>query len=427
MSVAIEAPRAVVLRDDDNVAVAARPIPRGFVLHLGGRTVEVREPIGLGHKVALAADRRRRAGPQVRPDHRLRLEGRSPPGRSSTSTTSAPDLFERDYAFATERPAAPPDGPEPAPSGATSGPTGGSGTRNYVAVISTVNCSASTSRYISDRFRDDAWRKDFPNVDGVFAITHKGGCGLPFGGPTTRPSSACWPASPTIPTSRRTCSSASAARSASRQHLVESQDLVTLGVPGSERTGRGTAPAADAEHPGSKAGSPGRSRRPSRPSIELLARGQRLDAVRAAGLEDLPGDGMRRLGRQLGRDGQPGPGRRGRPARGPGRHGVPRRDDRDLRRRTPAHPPRRHAGGRREAGRADQVVGVVHRHLRRRDRQQPVAGQQGRRPDDDLREVARRPRQGRIDGPGRRGASMPSGSISRASSSWTRRATTRCA
>ena len=54
-------------------------------------------------------------------------------------------------------------------------------------------------------------------------------------------------------------------------------------------------------------------------------------------------------------------------------------------------------GGRREAGRADQVVGVVHRHLRRRDQQQPVAGQQGRRPDDDLREVARGARQGRLD------------------------------
>ena len=50
-------------------------------------------------------------------------------------------------------------------------------------MISTVNCSASTSRYVADRFRDGGWRKDFPNVDGVFAITHKGGCGLPFEGP----------------------------------------------------------------------------------------------------------------------------------------------------------------------------------------------------------------------------------------------------
>ena len=61
-------------------------------------------------------------------------------------------------------------------------PDGRVGTRNYIAVVSTVNCSASTSRYVADKFRDGAWRRDFPNIDGVFAITHKGGCGLPFEG-----------------------------------------------------------------------------------------------------------------------------------------------------------------------------------------------------------------------------------------------------
>ena len=45
--------RAVLLRDVDNVAVAARPIPKGAVVAVGGRDVEVREPIPLGHKVAL--------------------------------------------------------------------------------------------------------------------------------------------------------------------------------------------------------------------------------------------------------------------------------------------------------------------------------------------------------------------------------------
>jgi altronate hydrolase len=60
------------------------------------------------------------------------------------------------------------------------------GTRNYIAVVSTVNCSASTSRAVSERFRDESWRREYPNVDGVFAITHKSGCGLPFEGPDHR-------------------------------------------------------------------------------------------------------------------------------------------------------------------------------------------------------------------------------------------------
>ena len=49
------------------------------------------------------------------------------------------------------------------------------GTRNYVAVISGVNCSASVSQFVKDRFRDVS--KDYPNIDGVLAITHKSGCG----------------------------------------------------------------------------------------------------------------------------------------------------------------------------------------------------------------------------------------------------------
>src|SRR3979409_949261 len=49
------------------------------------------------------------------------------------------------------------------------------GTRNYVAIISGVNCSASVSQFVKDKFR--AVQKEFPNVDGVIAITHKSGCG----------------------------------------------------------------------------------------------------------------------------------------------------------------------------------------------------------------------------------------------------------
>ena len=49
------------------------------------------------------------------------------------------------------------------------------GTRNYVAIISGVNCSASVSQFVKDKFRDVQQR--YPNIDGVLAITHKSGCG----------------------------------------------------------------------------------------------------------------------------------------------------------------------------------------------------------------------------------------------------------
>ncbi|HEX8884612.1 MAG TPA: UxaA family hydrolase, partial [Noviherbaspirillum sp.] len=51
------------------------------------------------------------------------------------------------------------------------------GTRNYLGVISSVNCSATVCRHIA-RAIDDGVLREFPNVDGVVAITHGSGCGM---------------------------------------------------------------------------------------------------------------------------------------------------------------------------------------------------------------------------------------------------------
>ena len=57
----------------------------------------------------------------------------------------------------------------------------------------------------------------------------------------------------------------------------------------------------------------------------------------------------------------------------PRRHGDPVGDAGDLRRRTSADPPRGQPRGRREAGRADALVGGIHRARRRRDERQSRA------------------------------------------------------
>ncbi|MBU1346824.1 MAG: altronate dehydratase family protein [Alphaproteobacteria bacterium] len=51
---------------------------------------------------------------------------------------------------------------------------GRGGTRNFVLVLTSVNCSATVARRIADAFPDDALPAD---VDGVVAFTHQGGCG----------------------------------------------------------------------------------------------------------------------------------------------------------------------------------------------------------------------------------------------------------
>jgi altronate hydrolase len=57
-------------------------------------------------------------------------------------------------------------------------------TRNYVGILSSVNCSATVVRAIADHFRRDVFPlalADFPNVDGVVALTHGTGCGMDMG------------------------------------------------------------------------------------------------------------------------------------------------------------------------------------------------------------------------------------------------------
>ena len=181
MATATDERRAVLLRDDDNVAVATRPIPAGARVEVGGIWIEVVEPIALGHKLAVWPIA---SGSAVRKYGQIigfATRGIAP-GEWVHVHNVAADLFERDYAHATE---AAPLAPEVEPRTFLGylREDGRVGTRNYVAVISAVNCSASTSRAVADRFRGPEWRRDFPHVDGVFAITHKGGCGMQARGP----------------------------------------------------------------------------------------------------------------------------------------------------------------------------------------------------------------------------------------------------
>ena len=58
-------------------------------------------------------------------------------------------------------------------------------TRNYIGILTSVNCSATVARAIADHFRRDVHPEalaDYPNVDGVVALTHGLGCGIDMQG-----------------------------------------------------------------------------------------------------------------------------------------------------------------------------------------------------------------------------------------------------
>ena len=84
--------------------------------------------------------------------------------------------FERDYAFCAEM--KPTDYvAEPATFQGYVRPDGRVATRNFIGILPSVNCSATTARYIAQQFHGAALA-EFPNVDGVVALTHGTGCGM---------------------------------------------------------------------------------------------------------------------------------------------------------------------------------------------------------------------------------------------------------
>jgi altronate hydrolase len=87
--------------------------------------------------------------------------------------------FERDYAFGAD--VKPPAPLREATFMGIKRADGRIATRNYIGVLSSVNCSATAARAIADHFSRQTNPKAleaFPNVDGVVALTHGTGCGM---------------------------------------------------------------------------------------------------------------------------------------------------------------------------------------------------------------------------------------------------------
>ena len=84
---------------------------------------------------------------------------------------------DQDYAFSTDlRPLPHVDGPRTFMGFHRA--DGGVGTRNYLGILTSVNCSGSVARFIAEACDRDGWLADFPNIDGVVPIVHGTGCGM---------------------------------------------------------------------------------------------------------------------------------------------------------------------------------------------------------------------------------------------------------
>lgn len=169
------------LHPGDNIAVAKSHAPAGSPVVFGdnGDTVVAKEAIDIGHKVAVSRIARGDAVRKFGQSIGTASESIEPGDWVHAHNLEAGEL-SLDYAFSTDVPPA----PEPIRGRTFLGyrrADGRAATRNYIGIVSTVNCSATASKYVAERF-DRGLLADYPNIDGVVPLVHKGGCAMQYGG-----------------------------------------------------------------------------------------------------------------------------------------------------------------------------------------------------------------------------------------------------
>ncbi|MET0047339.1 MAG: altronate dehydratase family protein [Sedimenticola sp.] len=174
-------PLIILLTENDDVVVALADLPAGRLLM--NHELTTQDPVPRGHKVAI---RDIAQGEPVRKYGQIIGFSSRPiaAGDHVHLHNMAYGDFDRDYAFGTD--AVPTDFVTDGERATFEGyvrPDGGVGTRNYIGVLASVNCSNSVARQIADAF-DATALGSFPNVDGVVALPHATGCCIPFEGDT---------------------------------------------------------------------------------------------------------------------------------------------------------------------------------------------------------------------------------------------------
>ncbi|MEN5214555.1 altronate dehydratase family protein [Pseudomonas pudica] len=163
----------------DNVLIARQALPQG--LRLDAEAITVRQPIPSGHK--LATERVEQGQPLRRYGQIIGFASQAIDAGEHVHVHNVQmGDFARDYAFGVDTRSQP--GREAQFQGIVRA-DGRVATRNYIGVLTSVNCSATVARAVADHFRRDIHPEvlaDYPNIDGVVALTHGAGCAVDPGG-----------------------------------------------------------------------------------------------------------------------------------------------------------------------------------------------------------------------------------------------------
>jgi altronate dehydratase len=165
-------PAVLRLHAADSVLIALRPVAPGETV----QGITARAAIPAGHK--MAAGPLAKGAPVVKYGQIIgQALAEIAPGDHVHTHNLGMDDHRQGYGHATAvHPLAPAD--------ETHGfmgyhrPSGRVGTRNYLGILTSVNCSGSVARFIAEAVEKGGWLSQFPNVDGVVPIVHGTGCGM---------------------------------------------------------------------------------------------------------------------------------------------------------------------------------------------------------------------------------------------------------
>ena len=169
-----KSPKTIQLDPADNVAVALEAVTAGDTCSATG--VAAAAEIPAGHKMAT---RDIATGDAVRKFNQIIgfASEAIQAGDHIHTHNCAFQGFERDYAYGSE--AEPTDFVAENDRATFQGyrrANGRVGTRNYIGILSSVNCSATVIKQMAERLNRSGVLDDYPNIDGVVAFAHGSGC-----------------------------------------------------------------------------------------------------------------------------------------------------------------------------------------------------------------------------------------------------------
>ena len=163
----------IVLNKNDNVGVSQFIIPEKTKIE--GKDITTVDSIPFGHKVCLKTINK--GEPIIKYDQIIGFASKNiNPGEHVHSHNLEFKEFDRNYKV-TEKKSIVDEKSDTFFNGILRD-NGQVATRNYIGIVSTVNCSATVTKIIVEKIKYSNILNDYSNIDGIVPITHSTGCGM---------------------------------------------------------------------------------------------------------------------------------------------------------------------------------------------------------------------------------------------------------